>query len=490
MFFIPRHILFVVCIFLAVGRPKVGVWISLGLGVLCLLQGLVHLAAEEFEAGLEALSTGGGFLWFPMIGALLAPSWPGPAGAHRSVAQAFAGIIIVFIALMTVVLWLGGGGATVGAVTLCSPGCIVLLVLMAFVARYRRRSLATYVFSTLSSIVRRNMPLAKSLEAEGRGRGDLRSAICRAIAADLRRGMPLSEALVGGYPSCPGDCLAIVGAGERAGRLSGALTYVERLMAQQRRQDAKPRHVGLAYPVFVLALIIPLAQGMDMFVLPKFKEIFLDMHASLPPVTAILSQVSRLSAPAMPVLLLGIIVAVILWLYTSFRPRRASRPQWLTRWGDAIRWCLPPMRWVDRSAGRQTIAGVLRLSLSSGMTVDQAIASAAEMDVNGRWRARTRRWLERVRSGQSPSIAAGEAGMGPALTWAFDEQVNGGQTMAALEAVEEISGAQHHHLRNVSRSVIWPIIVLMLAVVVGFFVVAIIAPLAHMQAEFVNVHMP
>ena len=66
--------------------------------------------------------------------------------------------------------------------------------------------------------------------------------------------------------------------------------------------------------------------------------------------------------------------------------------------------------------------------------------------------------------------------MGPALAWAFDEQVNQGNTLSILEMLESFYRSNYGYYVNLARFIMWPCVTLIMGVMVGFVVYAIFSP--------------
>jgi len=122
------------------------------------------------------------------------------------------------------------------------------------------------------------------------------------------------------------------------------------------------------------------------------------------------------------------------------------------------------------------VVELLRMSLNAGYTVNDAIDNALELDVNNCFRKRLEEWLEKVKRGDNIATAVRESKLGSALAWAFDEQVNQGNTLSILEALESFYRTNYSYYVNLARFIMWPCITLIMGSMVGFVIYAIFSP--------------
>ena len=180
-------------------------------------------------------------------------------------------------------------------------------------------------------------------------------------------------------------------------------------------------------------------------------------------------------------LALGLTFIVMpMWIYTMFRPRRPHDPYLLSTWGDWLRWHVPFLGVFERRASLQQVAEILQLGLRAGSPLDRTLAAAAELDVNIVYRRRLRKWHDGVEAGQDAAGAARASRVGESLAWAFDAEINPAGASAVLESIHGACVADSGLRRNVARNVFWPVMMMLVAMMVGFVVFAIMMPTAIM----------
>ena len=373
-------------------------------------------------------------------------------------------------------------------------GFFMLAMLSAMIVRYNlvsRDTTTTHIFSTIGASMRQNLPLATALESAAQGLKGKRRLIMQRISQWLTRGYPLSEALRSGYSRCPGYALAMVAAAERIQQVPQAVSYIEAQLSEKSREARKFQPANLAYPLVLMLAVFAFIYGMAIFILPQFESMYEGLEQPLPAITrAVFFLFGSSFSLIFAVLALLILVVVPSALYVKFRPRRPERAYVVSRIGDFVKWHFPVLRWFERSFSLLQTVSFLRLSINAGGTVDQAIAGAAELDANGCYRRRLRRWLERVQGGQDVAEAGRESRVGSTLVWAFDQKVNRGNTPAILESLESFYRSNYSYITNLARYIVWPCVSIVLGLVVGAVIYAIFSPIVGLLHHTIDTMIP
>ncbi len=416
------------------------------------------------------------------------PEWP----------QRWAkGLLIAFLGLLICVT------GTVLLTNLAGTGLLILIIFFAVVFLIggsiyynatSTRSVTTDVVSTLGSSIEQHLPLPMALEAAGAGRSGKSGRAIRSIRRWLVQGHSLSESVKRGYPRCPAHVVAMIDVAERSNQLAEALASLRKDMAARAAEDKKVRPGGVFYPIALLLILTIVTLHIFTFVLPSFTEIMTEItDGVLPAPTRLLRDVGRFILFdygwlfLMAVFLAGFSVLVSR-MRRRFRPRQPGEPGLLARMADWVKWYLPIWHWFERNYSLARTIEVLRLSLRADARIDRAISNTLEMDVNARFRERLSRWLNGVEQGQSVSDSAKRCGLGAPLAWAFDEQVNPGNTVTVLEALESFYRSNYSYRVNLARFVLWPCLTICMALAVGFVVYAIFSvpvEIIHRMAEIV-----
>lgn len=362
-------------------------------------------------------------------------------------------------------------------------GFILFAFFIAAIARFgfiSRDATALYVISTIGSSMRQNLPLPMALESAAGEPRDKRSRILSSIKKWLVQGYSLSESIKRGYPKCPGYAVAMIAAAERIDQLPLAMASIEADMRAKADEKRKLRPVHPLYPLILVTFMFLIMCALVWRVIPTFNSVLIEMTggAALPFATQLLMRVTNYWWLFGLVFALIVIVIVIVpvSILIKLRPRRPQRQYLFSRIGDFVKWHLPVLHWFERSYSMVQTVEFLRLSLNAGCTVNSAIANTLDLDVNNSFRKRLRKWLTKVEAGDNIAAAVKESGLSSTLAWAFDDKVNQGNTLSILETLESFYRSNYSYYVNLVRFIMWPCVIIIMGVMVGFVVFAIFSP--------------
>lgn len=363
-------------------------------------------------------------------------------------------------------------------------GVLFVILLSTLVISYgltSRNTTAAYILSTIGASMRQNMPLTTALEFASAGREDTRSRTLRRIKKWLVEGYSLSEAIKKGYPKCPGSAVAMIAAAERTNQLPLAFGAIEKDMVAKADKNRRVRPVHPFYPVILMTFVLFTVMVLTRFVFPAFTSVLEEMvEEDLPPATKFLAAISyQVGSFVWPVIFFIIVVVVPFSIYVFLRPRRPQKPYLVSRIGDFVKWHLPVVHWFENNFSMTQVVELLRLSLNSGCTIDQAVANTLNLDVNNCFKKRLRIWLKKITMGVDVSVAAKESKLGNTLAWAFDQQINKGNTPVILDTLENFYRSNYSYRVNLARFIMWPCVTIIMGLVVGFVVYSVYSPMVE-----------
>jgi len=395
--------------------------------------------------------------------------------------QVFAKWILIIVVFLLLSVTLGAVFGPLGV-----SGIVFFALLIGSIIAYAltsRLATDTYIISTIGSIMRQNLPLSMALESAAGGRADKRSRILNQIQKWLVQGYSLSESIKRGYPKCPGFAVAMIAAAERINQLPLAIQAIEKDMVAKADERRKIRPVHPLYPVLLMVFMFFILLGLMTFVIPSFQtalEEIVEM-GTLPAATRFIINTTSFVAKDVawltwPLLILLVIAIIPISIYIKFRPRRPHKPYLISRMGDFVKWHLPVLHNFEKNYSLVQIVELLRLSLNAGCTVNDAIKNTLGLDINNRFKSRLQKWLDRVERGDNIATAIRKSRLGSPLAWAFDEKVNQGNTLMILETLESFYRSNYSYAVNLARFIMWPCVILVMGLIVGFVVYAIFSP--------------
>jgi type II secretory pathway component PulF len=325
----------------------------------------------------------------------------------------------------------------------------------------------------IAALARAGLPLDQGLSSLARemGRGRLR-AVTEALAADLRAGHPLPEALARQEGRVPAYYANLVTAGVRTGRLPevlATLTTYARSVGATRTVVTE----ALFYPAVVLVLGLALFTVLAAFVLPQFKQIFDEFGLSLPLVTQVVMlfgahPLELVVAPALVILLGPFVLRAVLRL--TPRGRRV--------WARLV-YRVPLVGPVIRAARLAAFTDLLGLLVEYGVPLPDAVrlAGGASSDPDTADRAAA------VEARLSAGTPLAEAFRGQRLVpdWVGWLAAAGEQRGGLAGALREVAGVYRRTVdarAAVLRCVLPPLVVIATAgTLTVFFAVAVMLPM-------------
>jgi general secretion pathway protein F len=322
----------------------------------------------------------------------------------------------------------------------------------------------------LMALLESGLALVEAVEtlAEKEARPETRR-ILEQVAARLREGLPLSDALGQSEAVFPPLFTATVRASESSGALPQALA---RYLRYQEQVDAVRRHVtsALVYPAVLGVVGVLVTLFLLVYVVPRFSQVYADAGAELPLSSRILvgwGQLLANHALASASVAIGAAVLIANGL------RQPVTRRWLMR----RMWRCAPLADRLRLFYLARLYRSLGMLLRGGMPVASALALAGGVLEPG-LRAKLEQAAVHIREGQSLSRALPEQGL--ATPVAQRMLVVGERTGAMGELMERIAAFHEDDMaRWVERftRLFEPILMVALGAVIGCIVVLMYMPI-------------
>jgi general secretion pathway protein F len=249
----------------------------------------------------------------------------------------------------------------------------------------------------LATLLQAGLPLTEAIETLGqKERGAASRAVLDALAAGLKRGVPLSGALEQQPRAFPPLFVAVVRSSEKTGGLADALT---RFVGYERQVDAlKHRIINASiYPLIIASVGAVVMAFLLFYVMPKFSHVYDERALHMGWAASILLAIGGAVEGKLPFALLALAALAGGAAYVAWSPQwRARAFAALSRsalFGERLR--------AFQLARFYRTAGML---LRGGFPVTGAFALAGEL-LDPALRARLRRAVAAVSEGQTVSSA-------------------------------------------------------------------------------------
>jgi type II secretory pathway component PulF len=290
------------------------------------------------------------------------------------------------------------------------------------------------------------------------------------VLVDVQAGVALSSAMAKHPKAFSKVYVALVKAGESAGLMEKILNRLAD--TAEKGREFKAKIVGaMIYPVIILIGMVGVMALMVVLVIPKMKDLYADFGSDLPMATKILLWISDTAVTYWwaIILLIVLVVWVLRWFITTEGGRRGF---------DKGIFKLPVMGPLVKQTILTEFTRTMALLLSAGISVVEALRIVADSMGNVIVEKDVKRIANQVEKGFPVSISFTESDFFPPIigqmvavgeeTGKMDEVLSKISAYFETEADQKVKGL---------TTAIEPIILMIMAVGIGFLMYAIIMPI-------------
>jgi len=301
----------------------------------------------------------------------------------------------------------------------------------------------------------------------------------------LNKGLSLSEALEKTVPELSPRAIAMLAAAERIGRLPAAL---HRLLLESRRarRNRPPDHMLAAtYGLTMLIALCLILGAVGTFIMPQFHKIFADFNVALPSLTTSVISIFQQAGPILLPFAVILAFACAGWSVWAILHGHQRRPPLQLALLDRLIWHLPVIGSVQRDRGMADACQLIAEALAAGAPLHRAVKHAADLPMNTVLKRRLQRFGDCLTRGQPLREAAQHAKLPQLAAGMFATAAATGDARRVFDYLGRYYAMRFSRLAEFFRASVLPIIVLILAVLVGTVVVGLFLPLVkliHVQA--------
>jgi type IV pilus assembly protein PilC len=343
------------------------------------------------------------------------------------------------------------------------------------------QELATFT-QQLANLLNSGMPLTVALHSmshlESKG---IPTAVSKDLRQEVMEGRGLSDAMAK-QPVIFSDLYINM---VRAGEQSGALVQVLRRMAQHFQQFAEVQSKftsALVYPAMVCVVGILMVTFFMFFMLPKFMQMFQGFDIQLPLPTRMLMAFSHAVTNIWAIMGTILGVAVLAILISKFRSSEQGR-----RKIDEWKMKAPIFGKVVRLNLFGQFARVLSTLLQNGVPVLTALKITEQVMPNYLVKEAVAKTREAVTDGKTLAQPLARSKIFPQLM--VDLVKIGEETGDVPGALANVADTYEGELQNglrVMTNLIEPVLIVLMAVVVGFLLLSVMLPMFKLIANINN----
>ena len=326
----------------------------------------------------------------------------------------------------------------------------------------------------LSTMISSGIPLVESIEILGEQASNLGFKMTlEDIAASVRAGKDLSQALSQHPRIFPSIYVNMIKAGEASGQLDIVLSRLAEYQEAAAKLKAEIKS-AMTYPVVSLVMVLGITLFLLVFIIPKFEEMFYSMNVALPAITKGLLATSIFLKSYLLYWVIGLVLAIVAVIQYSKSAKGRLAMDWL---------CLrlpvfgPLFSKVAISRFSRTFATLIQ----SGVPILGALEIVSQTCGNQLVANAILKASESVRQGETLGEPLAQSGIFPPMV---TRMISIGEKTGALETLlEKISDFYDQQVKTTVESLtslIEPIMIGLMGFLVGGMVLAIFLPIFKM----------
>ena len=324
---------------------------------------------------------------------------------------------------------------------------------------------------SLGTLLAAGVPLVRAFAILGEEEGldPKAKAVYEAVRTELRKGVPLSDAMEVQAPAFPALLVAMMRSAESTGSIDKACLRMANHYEKEHKLDQEVGN-SLMYPAILGVLIVVVLLILMGYVVPQFEEMFAQME-TLPLPTVILLGISDFLKANWLLVALG--AAVLAVGVRSLFLLPAVRLQW-----DRFILHAPVVGRLNRKICTARFARTLSNLYSSGVPIVMALQSG-QQTVGNRWIAsQFDGVLTSVRAGHPLSDSLKEVdGFERKLSSTVMVGEETGKLDSMLATTSETMDYEAEMATKKLMTLIEPVMIVVMAVMVAFVIIAVILPI-------------
>jgi len=331
----------------------------------------------------------------------------------------------------------------------------------------------------LATLLKAGVPLLRGLEVIHKQERNPRfKEVLHSLCENVRGGSALSDGLIQ-YPRIfDGLFVNMVRAGEAGGILEVVLDRLATFMEKSLRLKKKVKS-AMVYPVVVITLAVAIVALLMVVVVPQFESIFADMlqGAELPVITQIVIDTSTFVQSNFLVAI-GLVIGVVIFFRVLSQTRMGSKVI------DSTTLALPKIGELSAKINVARFTRTFGTLLSAGVPILDALLITRDIASNYKFSDAIGRIHDQVRDGESVCGPMDHEAVFPSMVTSMVEV--GEETGDLPDMLNRVADNYEDDVDNTVNgitSIIEPVMIIFLAVIVGFIVIALFLPIIRIIEE-------
>ncbi len=299
------------------------------------------------------------------------------------------------------------------------------------------------------------------------------------VRVGIEKGDTFSQALSEHPKIFPDLMVSMVAAGEASGTLHVAMERVATQLERSGKTEAMIKK-AMIYPIAVMVVAIVVSVVMLIVVIPSYETMFSDLGTELPAITKMyvaMSEVLREYWFIIVPVIIAIIVAIVLYSKTDSGKHVFGK----------LALTIPVMKNLTVKSASSQMARTLSTLLGSGMSLVEATQIVSDIMSNVYFKEALADIAEQVSIGMPISRPLEDCGLFPPMVYHMIRiGEESGSTEEMLEKLADYYDEEVEMAVQSLMSAMEPMIIIVLAVVVGGLLAACMAPMMTMYESLNN----
>jgi type IV pilus assembly protein PilC len=338
----------------------------------------------------------------------------------------------------------------------------------------------------LATLIDSGLPLLRSLTVlEKQEPNPVLKATVSSLAENVQGGSTFSESLAQ-HPKIFNKLYVNM---VKAGELGGVLEIVLNRLAeyQEKAQKLKNKIVSaMVYPVIVMFIAVAILVFLMIFIVPKFKEMFSSTDQELPLISQIVFGMSEFFL-ARPLFVPNVVFVFIMFGIGAFLFTIWGRTSGGRKMIDTMKLRMPILGDIQRKSAVSRFSRTLGTLVTSGVPILQALNITRDTAGNVVISQAIEKVHEAVKEGETIVTPLQASGVFPNMVISMvDVGEETGQLPEMLLKVADVYDDEVDNAVTALTSILEPIMIVVLALIVGSVVFALFLPLIKMISTMGN----
>ena len=337
-----------------------------------------------------------------------------------------------------------------------------------------------FFLTQLSTYVKSGIPLVDSMEILSRqAKSKSIQMLYRKIVFELNKGTSFSNCLEKQGKVFPKMLINMLKTSEMTGDLTGVL---DDMAAYYKRQDSNRKQIinAMTYPSVLMIFAVAVLTFIITYVVPSFTEMYSTTGTELPTITQVIINISDFVIQNWYYILLVIFVVVVIFslLYKSSKSAKYAMQSFVMH--------IPVVSDLIKYNQLVTFTGTFATLIKHDVFITDSMDILGKITENEIYKRLINKSIQNLSSGNGVSVAF--KGHWAFPTTAYEMLVTGEKTGKLGEMMEHVAAYYQEEQTNLvtrMKSLIEPLMIVMLAVIAGIILLAVVVPMFDIYSTII-----